>query len=263
MFYVYVYLDPRKPGGKYDDLHFTAEPIYVGKGKNNRYKDHLRNARKGVDSYLCNKLRKIISCGLEPIVIKLYEGLDENVALKLEVETIAKIGHKNIGPLANITSGGESQNGHYNSFFGHKHTELTKMRMRLGGVGNRSKRTISEETKNKISQANKGRTRSADAIQKYKKAKLGTTHTQETKDKISEALAGRIFTDEHIRKLKLKAHKRKIIQMDLNDMVIMTFDSVKEAALRTGVPRTSITACCRKRLKHAGNFKWVYEHKEP
>ena len=36
-FYVYVYLDPRKPGSfKFGEYEFDYEPFYVGKGKKNR-----------------------------------------------------------------------------------------------------------------------------------------------------------------------------------------------------------------------------------
>ena len=41
-FYVYIYLDPRKPGKyTYEDLCFLYEPFYIGKGKNNRIDGHL------------------------------------------------------------------------------------------------------------------------------------------------------------------------------------------------------------------------------
>ena len=44
-FYVYVYLDPRKPGKyKYGEYEFDYEPVYVGKGTNYRLNSHLYEA---------------------------------------------------------------------------------------------------------------------------------------------------------------------------------------------------------------------------
>ena len=66
-FYVYVWLDPRKPGEyKYGKYMFDHEPIYVGKGYKNR---GLRFKRRECNSFLKRKLNKILS----PIFIKAKE----------------------------------------------------------------------------------------------------------------------------------------------------------------------------------------------
>jgi len=42
IYYNYIYLDPRKPGKyNYNHMCYLYEPIYVGKGKNNRYKSQI------------------------------------------------------------------------------------------------------------------------------------------------------------------------------------------------------------------------------
>lgn len=68
-YYVYAYLDTRKPGKYiYDDLNFEYEPIYVGKGKNRRYKNHL-SLRNTMNNHFYYKLNKIINEGFEPSII--------------------------------------------------------------------------------------------------------------------------------------------------------------------------------------------------
>ena len=109
VYYVYCYLDPRKPG-KYvfDDLEFDFEPIYIGKGTRNRIRHHLVQRLKK-KSLFYNKLNKIIDLGNEPIFYKLFNNLEEEKALIKEVELISLIGRIDIetGSLCNCTEGGD------------------------------------------------------------------------------------------------------------------------------------------------------------
>jgi len=46
--YIYVYLDPCKPGNyKYGKYKFDYEPFYVGKGRNNRWMVHIKEKING------------------------------------------------------------------------------------------------------------------------------------------------------------------------------------------------------------------------
>jgi len=108
-FYIYIYLDPRKLGKYcYSDICFLFEPFYVGKGKNERWKDN-----RGRSKIFKNKINKIKESGLEPIVFKLYENLNENNSFILECQLIKLIGRKqlNNGTLINLTNGGEGGSG--------------------------------------------------------------------------------------------------------------------------------------------------------
>lgn len=79
-YYTYIYLDPRKRGQYcYDDICFTFEPVYVGKGKDRRIKNISER-----NDYFKKKINKIKKLGLEPIVIKLYENLSEEESFELE-----------------------------------------------------------------------------------------------------------------------------------------------------------------------------------
>ena len=78
-FYVYVYLDPRKPGKfKYGKYEFGYEPFYVGKGYNQRFKIHLKESKlnKDPNKLKVNKIRKIRKdTNKDPIIIKYKENL--------------------------------------------------------------------------------------------------------------------------------------------------------------------------------------------
>jgi hypothetical protein len=109
-FYTYIYLDPRKPGKyNYGEYSFEYEPIYVGKGKNNRCEIHIRYAkRKSITdtSFFTKKLRRILESNLEPIIIKVNENLSESIAFELEKELIGLIKRYPDGPLTNLSDGG-------------------------------------------------------------------------------------------------------------------------------------------------------------
>jgi len=154
IFYIYVYLDPRKPGiYKYDSYKFDYEPFYVGKGKNERWKDISHRSK-----YFKRIINKIKKSGSEPIIIKLEENLNEEKSFISELKLIEIIGRKDLkrGPLLNFTNGGEGSNGYIHSeewkterskrmtgknnpiykkygdknpFFGKHHSEYTKNQM--------------------------------------------------------------------------------------------------------------------------------------
>lgn len=116
MFYVYVYLNPLKPGKfEYGDINFQYEPMYIGKGHKNRMLDHLRNAKKPyMRSHFISKLRQILKMNIEPIIFKVCDNMVESEAFALEKLLITRIGRlsNNTGPLFNYTDGGEGCTGY-------------------------------------------------------------------------------------------------------------------------------------------------------
>jgi len=136
-YYVYVYLDTRKPGNyNYGELKFNYLPFYVGKGKRNRYREHLINAYKNYDkkgkdnnSHKCGTIRHIKEqTGSDPLILIIKHFDDELESLNYEKFIIENIGrtHLKNGPLTNLTEGG------------------------CGA-------TITDETKRKLSELNKGK----------------------------------------------------------------------------------------------------------
>lgn len=121
-FYVYIYLDPRKPGQYiYGSYEFKYEPFYIGKGKYERYK----KINCGRNKYFKNKIKKINESELEPIILKIKENLNEQQSFILECELIKLIGRKDLknGSLVNMTDGGEGSSG-----YKHKKESLEKLK---------------------------------------------------------------------------------------------------------------------------------------
>ena len=105
----------------------------------------------------------------------------------------------------NMTDGGGGNRGY-------KFSEESKERMRQAQLG----KTLSEEHKKKISEAckgGKGYLCSDESKEKMRLAKLGTVHSDETKKKMSESAKGRKNSDEHNKNISL-AHAGKILSED-------------------------------------------------
>jgi len=170
-FYVYVYLDPRKPGNfKYGDYEFNYEPFYVGKGKGRRYNIHLLECFKKQDKNYqkVNKITKILKeTNKNPVIIKFEENLLEQNALNLEIKMIKTIGRIDLktGPLTNLTDGGDNQKGFH-------HSDETKRKISIMFKG----KPKSSEQKIKISNSQKG----------DKNHRFGKHLTEEHKQKLSE-----------------------------------------------------------------------------
>jgi hypothetical protein len=113
-FYVYIYLDPRKPGFyNYGDHHFDYEPFYVGKVYRFRlfkhlhsgdYKSHLRKNRI---------IKNILKSNLVPVIGIIDSSNEESLMFRLEEKLIQIIGRSDLdkGSLANLTNGGEGPSG--------------------------------------------------------------------------------------------------------------------------------------------------------
>lgn len=114
IFYVYAYLDNRKPGKyKYGEYEFDYEPFYIGKGKGKRYQ--RLDQRNVLACRIINKINTVMN--KKPIVIKLKTKLSEPVAFDYEKLLIKLIGRIDLktGALANFTDGGEGTSGHIHS----------------------------------------------------------------------------------------------------------------------------------------------------
>jgi hypothetical protein len=123
-FYTYTYSYP------------NGTPFYVGKGTGKRLINHMWDAKAGrnTDKFHIRVIRKLLSEGKEPIVSKIIDNIDEELAFLVEQEFISKYGRRNNGSgiLTNNTNGGEGTFGSK----GIKRTpeQIAAMKKRLTGV---------------------------------------------------------------------------------------------------------------------------------
>lgn len=152
-------------------------------------------------------------------IIFIETNLTEVGALALERRYIRWYGRKDSGTgiLRNKTDGGDGVSGLF-------HTQETKQKI---STANRNKpkpprstdhrkniskankgRCISDEQKQKISESLRGRTLSEDHLKHRAEAQKGILHTEETKQKISEARRGKPRSEETKRKIAEFQKKR-------------------------------------------------------
>lgn len=125
--------------------------------------------------------------------------------------------------------------------------------------------TVSEETKEKIRKANKGKSYHAGywkgkKLSNEHRKKLSDSHkgqkniiSEKTKIKISNSLKGHEVSKE----TRLKISK-KVICIDNNKI----YSSLKEASEKTGISYKGISACCNGRNKSIYNTHWEFLKEE-
>ena len=157
----------------YAYLREDGTPYYIGKGKGRRaWAQHQVNGR-----------RVKTPTDLARIVI-LHENLDEQTALALEIELIAKYGRKDLGTgiLRNLTSGGEGSTN-------------TSPEVNWKKGSSRRGKSFGAESRKKISEANKKRS-------------YPNNHTDEVRKKLSETTKkswekrSRLLTEEQKQRIR-------------------------------------------------------------
>ena len=119
-----------------------------------------------------------------------------------------------------------------------------------GGEGTKGKK-CSEETKAKISAANKG-----------KPNLNGTNNLKKYQKEYGSWNKGKKLKGEHYRKIVEERKKRcnkEIIAFDIyTDEEVMRFESVTEAAVYVGISKECISRCANGGRKTSGGYKWRF-----
>lgn len=226
-FYVYVYLDTSKSGVfSYGDYKFDYEPFYIGKGYKERCNEHIWDSRLKIPSFKTNKIKKILSLGLIPIILKVSENLFEVDAFELEKKLINVIGRRDLkkGPLTNLTDGGEG-------FSGLIKSDLHRQRLSESNLGKK----LSEETKRKISLSLIGQIG----------RNTGNKHSEETKKQISETKKG-----------TLSWNATSVLQLTKEGELIKEWVSATAAAKELSLSQGNIWTVINGGRKTCGGYKW-------
>ena len=122
--------------------------------------------------------------------------------------------------------------------------------------GGNENKIVSDETKQKLSEAMKGENNPL----------YGKHLTEEHKSKLSKAkkgennpMYGKHRDDETKDKMRL-SHNKPVIQFTKEGEFIAEYESALVAKNITGIDSSNISKCCLGKLKSAGGFKWTYKN---
>lgn len=137
-----------------------------------------------------------------------------------------------------------------NPMYGVKMSEETRAKMSRSRIGNQNAKgstwVMSQETKDKISKSMKG-----------KQNCLGRKLSQETKNKIAEANRRRVITDEMREKQRLSHLGLSVKKVRCVETQIV-YNSIGDASLAVNRDRSGIGKCCAGRQKTCGGYHWEF-----
>ena len=247
IYYVYVYLDPRKKGNyQFENVLFDYEPFYVGKGKKWRLNEHLTYSqlKRDRNKLKVNIIQSIMKDNLVPIIYKLYENLKEIESLELEEKLINLIGRRDLmnGTLSNLTNGGETNYCKFEDLNEETKNKLKKQRsIRMLNNNPMKKQEISDKV------ANKNRNKKHD--DEYKK---NMSESLKNSKKHKDATSSIEFRD--IKKKEQEKNMIPVDQYDLNMNYINSYPSIKEASRQLKIPSEYISSVVNGRYKTTKNF---------
>jgi hypothetical protein len=205
-FYVYMLCNPLK----------NDEPFYVGKGKDDRCQHHTNEAMKenytDKNHHKIRTIKKILASGFVHTIIKVDVNLTEDQSFELEEFLIPFIGRSdlNLGPLTNMTNGGEGLSGLIRDISGENNPNYGK--------------------------------RGEDSIW------WGKSHTDGTKKKQSEKQKGKVLTEDHkqnMRKPKSEEGRKNMAQARLDSNYVATKEHKQKLSdAGKGVPKSKTPCDC-------------------
>lgn len=222
----------------YCHTNLVDQKKYVGwtsKSMEERWNEHVYTSSKGYNNYFQNAIR---AHGVENWRHEVLEICDSMINVKLrETFWIKEQRSYHLEHGYNLTFGGDGVCGHtfkhseetkrlisertkaalVGKVLGHSHSTETRKKISEGRLRGKKHEPMSQETREKISNALKGRKASEESKKKMSEAQMGKhsiSHSEETKAKISKSHKGRKFTEEHKQKIS-KARKQLLARRRL------------------------------------------------
>ncbi len=127
-------------------------------------------------------------------------------------------------------------------------------------IGGNTNSMHNPESKAKISQ----RLKEYYTVHKHHSPQLGKPHADETKKKISDTLKGRARTSNQLNALKHSTTSRRkaVVQINLDGNIIMSFESVSEAAKCLNMDKRYASGLCHGKTQHSTiRLKFANEYK--
>lgn len=209
----------------------TKEIFYIGKGTGDRA--YRKNNRSKWWNNIVNKHDYIVHI--------VDEKLSEATAFELETFLISEIGRAdlNLGPLINMTNGGDGVSGY-------KFTDEQRKALSDSHKGEKSHLF----GKRGIDVPHFGRKQSEEEKIKRSNSLKGLKRSQDVKDAQSKRLIGRklsIATKE-----KLSLQKMQKVECYTDSGFQKSFTSIMEASLEMNVQMANISSCCLGKRQSAG-----------
>lgn len=260
-FYIYVYLDNRKPGEwSFNDVHFKYQPFYIGKGRGSRINCHLQPKQLNQNTIKNNKIKSIIrETGELPLHYKIFENISFDLSNQIEINMIKHFGRINLnnGILSNMTDGGE---GFKNMIF----TEGSKKKMSTSRYKNNQ--TYSNHGSSKIIEKYDLNDNFLDRYDSLREASeknnLGFKNISVCCRGITKTAYGfkwKYVGSSYSPKIKTESveKRKKVFKYDLFGNYICEYESMTEAE-RTHKTK-HISEVCLGKLNFSGGFQWRYE----
>ena len=234
----------------YKITNIITNKCYIGETKKNnpylRWNEHKRKITQGIG---CPALQAAVKkYGIDNFKFEILIICFDEDRFKYEIEYIKK--YNSISPNGyNLTKGGEG-----GGFYGKKHSQQTIDRLSISlkqkyidnidlkqQISERKKIVMNSlEVRNKIIQG-------LNNSEKWKLAKenkkVGNYNhikpSEKTKIKIKESLQ-KYFSEKSIIEIKSKISGIKISQYNNQNILLNTFNSIREASRITGIPKTTI-----------------------